>query len=55
MIQPRKQLKGAGAGFLGGGVAFLAIGTSGQPAFIGVGGAFLALGIALMARSRHGN
>ncbi len=45
----------AGLGFLGVGLAFLAIGIGGQPAFIGVGGAFLALGIALMARRRGRN
>ncbi len=47
----RKNQKGAGAGLLGVGMAFLVIAMSGQPAFIGVGMAFLALGIVFLANS----
>ena len=53
-MEPRKNLKGAGAGFLGVGVAFLAIAVTGQSAFLGVGMAFLALGIVFLAKSRQG-
>lgn len=53
-MESPKNLKGAGAGFLGVGVAFLAIAMTGQIAFIGVGMAFLALGIVFLAKSRKG-
>ncbi len=53
-MEPRKNLKGAGAGFIGVGVAFLAIAISGQMAFMGVGTAFIALGIVFLAKSRQG-
>ena len=49
----RKNLKGGGAGFLGVGVAFMAIAISGQAAFMGVGTAFLVLGIVFLAKSRQ--
>jgi hypothetical protein len=49
-----KNLKGAGAGFLGVGIAFLVIAMTGQSAFIGVGMAFLSLGVVFLARSRQG-
>ncbi|WP_372017150.1 hypothetical protein [Pseudoxanthomonas sp. 10H] len=40
------QRRGAGAGFVGVGLAFVAIGTTApQPALLGVGVAFLGLGI----------
>ena len=50
----KKNLKGAGAGFIGVGVAFLAMAISGQAAFMGVGMAFLVLGIVFLAKSRQG-
>ena len=52
-MQQRKSLKGAGTGFLGVGVAFLAItlGTN-QPAFLGVALAFITLGVVFLARQR---
>lgn len=53
-MEPRKNLKGAGAGFIGVGVAFLVIASSGQAAFLGVGMAFIALGIVFLAKSRQG-
>ena len=53
-MEPRKNQKGAGAGFICVGVAFLAIAMSGQTAFIGVGMAFIALGIVFLAKSRRG-
>ncbi|HQY49849.1 MAG TPA: hypothetical protein PL007_05730 [Thermomonas sp.] len=52
MIQPRKQLQGAGLGYLGAGIAFLVVAASGQPAFLGVGMAFIGLGIAFIAKAR---
>lgn len=52
-MQPRKNLKGAGAGFIGVGVAFLAIAAGGQVAFMGVGMAFIALGLLFFARSKR--
>ena len=54
MASPKNQ-KGAGAGFIGVGVAFLAIAINGQTAFIGVGMAFIALGIVFLAKSRQGS
>jgi hypothetical protein len=51
-MEPRKNLKGAGAAFLGVGAAFFAISATGQPAFMGVGAAFLVLGIVFLARAR---
>ena len=53
-MESPKNLKGAGASFLGVGVAFLVIALTGQMAFMGVGAAFLALGIAFLAKSRKG-
>jgi hypothetical protein len=35
------------------GVPFLAIGVSGQRAFLGVGVAFIAIGVALLARQKR--
>ncbi len=52
-MEPRNNVKGAGAGFIGVGVAFLAIGISGQIALIGVGMAFFAIGIAFLVKSRQ--
>lgn len=55
MATPRNRLKGAGASYLGVGVAFvafLAIAASGQAAFLGVGVVFLVLGIAALAKAR---
>ena len=51
-MEPRKNLKGAGAGFLGVGVAFVVIALTGQLAFLGVGMAFIALGVVFLAKSR---
>jgi hypothetical protein len=45
-----RQTRGAGLTFLGCGIAFLAIGYSGQPAFIGVGFSFIGLSLALIAK-----
>lgn len=53
-METPKNLKGAGAAFLGVGVAFLVIAMTGQVAFIGVGMAFLTLGIVFLAKSRKG-
>ena len=52
-MQRSKDLKGAGTGFLGVGVAFLAItlGTD-QPAFLGVALAFITLGVVFLAKQR---
>lgn len=50
-MKPRKNLKGTGAGFIGIGVAFLAIASSGQTAFMGVGITFMVLGIVFLARA----
>lgn len=56
-MEPRKSKnpKGAGAGFIGVGVAFLVIASSGQAAFLGVGMAFIALGFVSLAKSRQGS
>ena len=43
-----------GLAFLAIGVAFLAIGATGQRAFLGIGAAFLALGVVLRVRGRRG-
>ena len=43
--------RGPGIGLIGVGVAFLAIGISGQRAFIAIGIAFLVIGIAALARA----
>ena len=48
-----KQIQGAGLTFLGCGIAFSAIGVSGQSTFIGVGLAFMVLGIVFLAKSRQ--
>ena len=53
-MEPRKNQKGAGAGFISVGVAFLTIAINGQTAFIGVGMGFIALGIVFLAKSRRG-
>jgi hypothetical protein len=42
-----------GIPFLAMGVAFLAIGVSGQRAFLGIGAAFLAIGVALLVRQKR--
>jgi hypothetical protein len=42
-----------GAVFLTIGVVFLAVGSSGQRAFIAVGAAFIAIGVALLVRQRR--
>lgn len=52
MATPRNRLKGAGASYLGVGVAFLAVAASGQTAFLGVGVVFLVLGVAALAKAR---
>jgi hypothetical protein len=44
--------RGAGVAFLAMGIAFAALGFSGQRAFVGVGVVFLVLGIAFLARRR---
>ena len=51
MSTPR-QLRGAAAGYLGVGAAFIAISASGQPAFAGVGFAFLGLALVFFAKAR---
>ncbi len=51
-MQPRKNLKGVGAGFLGMGVAFQVIALNGQLAFLGVAMTFVAIGTALLAKSK---
>ena len=52
-MEPRKDMKGAGAGFVGVGVAFLAIGLTGQTAFIGVAMAFVAIGVVFLGKARQ--
>jgi hypothetical protein len=42
-----------GTVFVALGVAFIAIGISGQRAFIAIGAAFLAVGLVLVARNRR--
>jgi hypothetical protein len=44
--------RSAGVAFLAIGIAFGALGMSGQRTFVGVGVAFLVLGIALLARRK---
>jgi len=51
-MEPRKNFKGAGAAFVGVGIAFLVIAFTGQLAFVGVGMAFFALGVVFLAKSR---
>lgn len=51
-MEPGKKFKGAGAGYFGVGVAFLAIALSGQTSFMGVGMAFIGMGIVFMVKSR---
>lgn len=52
-MESRKNLKGAGAGFLGVGIAFLAITLStDRTAFMGVAMAFIALGLVFLGASR---
>jgi hypothetical protein len=52
--QDPKTLKGAGAGFLGVGIAFFVIATTGdQPIFVGVGCAFIALGVVFLGKARQ--
>ncbi len=53
-MEPRKIPKGAGAGFVGVGVAFLIIASGGRTALIGVGLAFIGIGIVFLAKSRRG-
>ena len=52
-MKNHENAKGAGTGFLGVGIAFLAIslGTD-QPAFLGVALAFITLGLVFLARQR---
>lgn len=53
-MEPRKNLKGAGAGFLGTGIAFLVVAlTTDQTAFIGVAMAFLVLGVVFLGKTRQ--
>lgn len=52
-MEPRKNLKGAGAGFLGVGVAFLVIGLTGQTTFIGVAMTFVVLGVVFLGKARQ--
>ena len=52
-MEPRKNMKGAGAAFLGVGVAFLAIGLTGQTTFIGVAMAFVAIGVVFLGKARQ--
>ncbi|MGY0505805.1 hypothetical protein [Luteimonas sp. e5] len=47
----RKPAKGAGAGLLAVGIAFMVLAFSGQPAMLGVGLVFLTLGVVFLARS----
>jgi hypothetical protein len=42
-----------GAPFLTIGVVFIAVGSSGQRAFIAIGAAFIAVGVALLVRQRR--
>lgn len=42
-----------GTVFFAVGIAFIAIGASGRPAFLGVGVAFLVIGSGLLARNRN--
>jgi drug/metabolite transporter (DMT)-like permease len=46
--------KTAGIAFFVIGVVFIAIGSSGQRAFLGVGAAFIVVGIIAMIRQRRG-
>ena len=52
VLMDRKLSAGSGAGFIGVGVAFLAIGLSGKSAFTAIGLVFLILGIAALARRK---
>lgn len=52
-MEPRKDMKGAGAGFVGVGVAFLAIGLTGQTAFTGVAMAFVAICVVFLGKARQ--
>lgn len=53
-MEPRKNLKGAGAAFFGSGIAFLVASLlAEQPAFIGVACAFLALGVVFLGKARR--
>lgn len=47
----KKLCTGTGAGFIGIGTAFLALGISGQSAFTGIGLIFMGLGIGGLARA----
>lgn len=52
-MENHENARGAGAGFFGVGVAFLAIAMGAdQPAFIGVALAFITLGIVFLAKTR---
>lgn len=46
--------KTPGAVFVALGVVFLAVGSSGQRAFLAIGAVFLVLGFALLVRKRRG-
>lgn len=48
-----RQLRSAAMGYLGVGAAFIAISTTGQPAFVGVGFAFLGLALVFFDKARR--
>ena len=52
-MENHESARGAGAGFFGVGVAFLAIAmATDQPAFIGVALAFITLGVVFLVKTR---
>ena len=53
-MEPRKNLKGAGAAFFGAGIAFLVVALStDQTAFVGVAMAFVVLGVVFLGKARQ--
>ena len=54
MTREPKDLRALGATFFAIGIAFMALGISGQRAFLGVGGAFFVLGILFMGKTGKG-
>jgi hypothetical protein len=48
-------MKAPGAVFIALGVVFIAVGSSGQRAFLGVGAAFLVIGLVSLMRQRRGD
>jgi hypothetical protein len=52
MLRLMKRTQAPGIGFIAIGAAFIAIGSSGQRAFLGLGAAFLVIGIVFLARQR---